>query len=248
MPAPKRFQSSTELNAALRKLYASGPWDLLSEIREERLRELGEPTTSRMVGSPFLSAATDAYTMAEVRLLIVGREAVEWGTWQDGAWRPFAGITEAMNVNQNYLETNTNRGPLMAMTRRAARELNPGVPGRPIAWSDVFRLDECGTTPGPELQRSLLAAPELVELLRRELEILEPDVLWVAAGIGGDGALAQTLPALPSHWERPYTVVHGTPYAPVVFRSDHPRALQQHGHHDSALNCITAEAAHLGGR
>ncbi len=242
----RSYPSKDAVNAALLQLYLGSeqsPWEELWGIRKEHMEyRVAKPprktfrTDVPSVGSPFLAAATQAYFDADVRVLIVGREALCY--YDDKTNKAFDSAQQCMDVNEDFLGNESYTSPFWRAARRLSDELNrdqsSGTPC--LAWSNVYRLDEYGSTPSARLAKRLRESVPLKSLLKRELEILKPDVLWIACGSGGDWDLDLQLDGVGRTKGERYQVIDAPHHASVVLRSDHPMGLTYKGQLDEAMS------------
>ena len=257
------YRTQKEMTAELRALYGDAsnpdsPWSRLLSLRANYLELLRQkpPRNHRWwkefgdeyaVSYPFLSGVTQEYAEAQCRVMIVGRETNGWsesGEPHDRAPKiskvvPFRDATHAMEVCARFLAKGYSSHFWRAAWELSAR-LNPDQPASKarVAWSNVFRLDEDCRKPSRPLEALLLADPVLTTLLKREIGILEPDVIWFAAGPEGEGALLVQLPELDPIGPFPFTQIPNTDLAPNVFRSFHPRGLAYRNILESTLHEI----------
>jgi hypothetical protein len=178
---------------------------------------------------PFLVCASPSYAAARVRLMIVGRETNGWGDGPPGASLPIETVEQGMRIYRNFdLGRGYHSSAFWTFGQQLVRTLN-APEGPDFVTSNAFRLDERDTTPGPVLQASLSAADrnERPGLLRREITILQPHVLVLAAGPEADEALSEQLPELGDLGMGPITQLDGAELAPIIFRCWHPSGLNR---------------------
>ena len=205
-----------KLHAELAALYES-VWGPLLEIRERRMRE-----AQADVAWPMLVGPTEAYTQAEWRIVVIGRETAEWSGGTHKNPLPFRDIEDAMKTYALFLQTHY-RGAWRRALVQLHEGFTPALPRLALLTTNLFRMDENGGMPSAAFQAQLAASSEIRRLVERELAILRPHIAIFAAGVEGEQERLQQFPRGASEGRQSGYVerLHLPDVAPLVYRITH---------------------------
>ncbi|HYX09413.1 MAG TPA: hypothetical protein VE912_21955 [Bacteroidales bacterium] len=217
----------TELNGRLRERYEPYLQFLKNEFSAE----------ADFISLPHLMKVVPSYFNGKQKILFVGKEFGEW----------YGNIKDDDKCNVNYLmdiyeQVNlleTNDEPFWNFLKSINERIN-GSSTEGFMWTSLSKFNFNESTPPPEVH---IRNNRTFDLLRDEIEILQPDMVFFLTGYSYD-----------EHLRRMY---HGIQYKPIkdnvlykVVHDElpeqthivlHPRALEDRGLYDSVKNEILKE-------
>lgn len=192
-------------------------------------RPLFDDTHLRELSSPLLISISDDYLAAPVRVMFVGKETNGWWGKLGAYYATEDAVAALMKRYRQQMEMSKWPGRFFPMLSRAARELADAQVSA-IAWTNLMRMDwEHGkgfSRNSKEFSEALTRMSQ--EMLRFEVELLEPDVIIFACGASYDSVIKATFPnrtnSIPivkrALWQFNVGEV-------LCFRSQHPQAIRK---------------------
>lgn len=214
-------QATQQLNRDLRELYLRA-WPELMDIVESR-RPHG-------ISAPYLASASDSFVAAGRRLVVVGKET---NTWFNSNIHEISRLEAPEAVDfmmEKYRSFDLGRkykGRGSFWT--PVRELSRRLVGEGHSDSDAFvalnisKFDERGSKP----PTSVLEAQLATDLLKGEIEILQPEVVVFHTGPSYDKWIPRWFPGAEIEGDRWLATIKAPSLPPTTFRSYHPQYLNR---------------------
>jgi hypothetical protein len=187
----------------------------------------------------FVGAATDAYLASPRKVLLVGKETAGWNRGL-GRAREFndvnAYIRSAIARHEQELATPRPSSKFFQFYRQL-ESLSGSKEPASVAWGNLFCMDHAKASP-KKAKRQMGRIGELSrQLLRVQLEVLQPDVIFFVTGHGYD-----------RHLKSSVVIQHGSSkvHSPkrlwqfrvgnaAAFRTSHPQWEKDRKHRDRAI-------------
>jgi hypothetical protein len=191
----------------------------------------------------FLPSVQDDYESSSVRVMLVGKETRGWRQHQCGfrGREPVseAAIAEAMATHRRYLAKPSGRVKLLQFHRRIAERAADNKPEKslPVVWANLFCASYKKKTPLPAKAFGLLSDLSS-ELLRAQVDLLDPDIIFFATGKKYDPFLNNVFPASErkEEWRGKGNVLRGFQLRRArCFRTSHPQCETHRFWSDAAL-------------
>ena len=139
---------------------------------------------------PLLIKATEAYVESPTRLMIVGQETYGWyGHFAPGRSERITGIQDhyaEFDFAARYKST-----PFWRAVHRLRSTVASSSDRRALAWSNLLPVDKAQKRPW-----ALEGHLAKLGILRREIEVLKPDVVVFFTGPDYDGLVARQFPGV----------------------------------------------------
>ncbi len=174
------------LQARLNAFYVTALADIRPRLDQAHLDRLS---------APLLISVSQAYLDAPLRIMFVGKETNGW--W--GKLQRYYATKDALDALLQRYRKQMHMphwpGRFFRMLARTARELADGPP-EAIAWTNLLRTDwEQGKGFSRNAKGFSATLAELsATMLRREVELLAPDVIIFACGASYDSVIKSTFP------------------------------------------------------
>lgn len=175
------------MNNALRDLYQSRIGDLFAA-----LNKLVNQYGLNNLSNPHLIKVPPAYEKAQVKLLIVGQQAREWGGYFNGQPTPQL-VDNLMKVYETFELGKSVPSPFWQAAHEIYARVNPDGPAGGFVWTNVIKIDQDGQRPIPPVVEACL---NTFGLLPEEIEILKPDVVVFLTGPYYDADLQLLFPGV----------------------------------------------------
>lgn len=169
---------SAELNRQLADLYES-KWDDICRI----------VPAGTIYSNPFLINVTESYVKAPVKLMVVGQETCSWfGSFESEPKADRIARLQYVYSDFNFAVAYRST-PFWRAVHQLRENFNPASSRDCVAWGNINLVDK-------DRSRALDIEGQLAELgiLRREVEILKPDVLVFLTGPNYDWLISKQFP------------------------------------------------------
>jgi hypothetical protein len=186
---------------------------------------------SREISKPFLIDLTaHNYPEAQTKLVVVGQQTNDWraeSASEGDSVGDLLGVYKDFCLGKRYMTT------FFQAVHQLYKCLNPSGPENGFIWTNLFRVDEKNRRPERDLEDILL---RLFNVLPKEIELAEPDMVVFFTGPNYDDFLKATFPGVsltpvkPIEPERVLSRVNLQvgDVCPQAFRVYHPNGLRRH--------------------
>lgn len=208
------------MQAKLNDFYFTVLKDARSLFDEKHLCELS---------APLLISISDAYLKSPVRIMFVGKETNGWSGKLKTYFSTENALPSMMTRYQSQMNGQKWRGRFFSMLNRTAREL-AGAQLDAIAWTNLMRMD---WEHGKGFSRNSKGFSEVLtrisqEILKYEVELLEPDVIIFACGASYDSVIKATFPNRTASEPIVKRALWQFKVGEILcFRSRHPQAIRR---------------------
>jgi len=158
----------TGLNCRLRELYAQ---------RIDEIKRIASEYDG--VSKPLLMAVPEGYEQSTVRLMVVGQQTHGWG--QGNCWD----VDELMSEYGRFGMGERYGKPFLRTSQDLYRRLNPDGAHLAFLWSNLNKVDQKKKRPEKSVEERIAE----LQLLRKEIQILEPKAVVFFTGPNYDGLL-----------------------------------------------------------
>lgn len=173
-------EASTRMNDKLNSLYESHWGDLEC---------IGLAHDS--LSAPLLLKVPREYQMASSRLLVVGQQTNGWDGHGEKA--ELGPVRWLMNGYEHFALGRRYKGtPFWQASYELYGLLNPNCPPGGFMWSNLIKVDQDGNRPSHEVEEAICS----LQILPKEIEILQPDVVVFFSGPRYDTRLCSTFSSL----------------------------------------------------
>jgi hypothetical protein len=200
-------------NAALRDIYLRA-WPELA-------KQLGRDST---LSSPYLAWVHPDYDVAEIRLVVVGKETNGWGETPDIASRePADAVTCLMRDYRDFRLGSEYPGKASYWTpvHELYRALNPSGPPLGFVALNTSKMDAASAMPGEAIRDAIVST----NLLPDEIRVLEPHVVVFHSGPDYDPWIRLWFPDVSFEGDEWLVRLQSAALPPASFRTYHPRYL-----------------------
>ncbi len=204
-------------------------------VRLDQLRKLADDN-ERLSGL-FVGIATDAYLKSPRKVLLVGKETAGWNR----------GLPHVRNFDtvEAYLQSSMRRherefaqprpgSKFFQFHRRRTALAGSTDPGS-VAWGNLFCCDHAGGSPKKAKGQFGRISDLSRQLLRVQIDVLQPDVIFFVTGHGYDRQLKATVTIRCSKVHRPKKVWEFRVGKAVAFRTSHPQWEKDREHREDAI-------------
>lgn len=196
----------------------------LDAVRRWRGLRSSEVPGAPPISAPLVIDVPPGYEASQVRLMIVGQEALGWGE----SINPTLPAEDVLNTLRSWYR-DFDRGsrykatPFWQAAMQIFMALNPAATSRVFLWSNLYKMDVGGRRPSPANE----AAFDDAHLLRVETEALRPHVVVFFTGPSYDDRLLRCFPgAMLTPVSRALVRVSHPALPPLSFRTYHPKYLR----------------------
>ncbi len=202
----------------------------LAQIREIRLRY-----KDCDLGGPLLISPSEGYITSKKKIFIVGQQTNGWCCDFDNVQNQMR-CYEEFNLGKNYYRT-----PFWNVFRK----IEKAILGEEYCsvWSNFNRYDFEGKRPDGEMEREI---SKLDYLLKKEIEILQPDICLFLVGHSFDERIKNLFPGIMFEslrgWEERQLARLKHVNLPVyTYRTYHPNYLRRSGLEERFINELKME-------
>ena len=181
------------------------------------------------LSAPLLISISEAYLTAPVRIMFVGKETNGWWGKLSAYYAAEDALAGLMKRYQQQMAMQKWPGRFFPMLSRTAREL-AGAPVGAIAWTNLLRTD---WDHGKGFSRNSKQFSDALtkisqEILRFEVELLEPDVIIFACGASYDNVIKTTFPVRTNSEAIEKRALWQFNLGDILcFRAQHPQAMRR---------------------
>jgi len=170
----------TEMNSRLRDIYK--PY--LQFLQEEFSAE------AEYVSLPLFMQIDSTYFQNRFKILFIGKELEEW--FGNISKKEMFNVDNLMNIYQNYQTSGRNDSPFWKFINDIKNDVNGSDDGG-YMWTTISKFNFHRNTPPPVIQQRNDSG---FELLREEIEILQPDMVFFLTGFSYDEQLKHVFPGI----------------------------------------------------
>lgn len=222
----RRLLRADEVNSQLRELYL-GLWPRLMTLLPD----------DASFSNPLLLKVGPAYCNAPHRILVIGQQTDTWYNQVRTRDLPDP-VATLMDIYEEFdlarPHPTRRRSPYWWASHHVSEQLNGAVPPADFVWSDLVRIDDRRARSSQQMETELCA----LGMLRREIEILAPDVVLFFTGPRYEERLRETFPGVgftqvsPNHPASSLARITHESLPVSTFRTYHPGYLQRSGGYD----------------
>ena len=219
-------------NHELRQIYLEA-WDGLREVMARDIR----------CSAPYFAWVHPEYEQAAVRLVVVGKETNGWEKPEQVLWMSADDAVEHLQKAYRRFRLGTQysgKQSFWAPVHELYRRLNPQGPDLGFVALNVSKVDVGGNSPPGSFREALTKH----EMLRRELEILDPQVVVCHTGPYYDRWLQDEFTNLRIVGDRFLARLSARSLPKHSFRSYHPRYLNYRSARNSVYDRILKSVAY----
>jgi hypothetical protein len=221
----------TEMNGRLRNIYQ--PY--LQFLKKEFTAE------AKHVSLPLFMQIDSSYLQSRFKILFVGKELEEW--FGNISKEEMFNVESLMNIYKDYETAGRNDSPFWRFINDINDEVN-GTGQTGYMWTTISKFNFHKNTPPPVIQQRNDSG---FELLREEIEILQPDMVFFFTGFSYDEQLKHVFPGIGYEMIQKnvmYKINHDAlPDNSLILL--HPKALEERGINELAKSEILKEIAVL---
>jgi len=225
------------MSATLSQNLAARYYEILANSRIRDIYQM-----SPELDGLFLPSVRDDYENSSVRVMLVGKETRGWRKncrFKSGEPVSEVAIAEAMSDHQRYLAKPGKRVKLLQFHRRISQRAagNKSEAPLPVVWANLFCASYKKKTPISARAFELLNGLS-AELLRAQVDVLEPDIIFFATGEKYDPFLSGVFSAgeRKEEWSGKGNILRGFQRQRArCFRTSHPQYEKHRFWSDAAL-------------